>query len=330
MRAITIAEPGGPEQLVWSEVPDPEPGPGEVLIEVAASAVNRADILQRQGFYTPPPGASLYPGLECSGRITAVGAGVTGFVTGDAVCALLAGGGYAEKVVVPAGQVLPLPKNLSLLDAGGLMETASTVWANVFMLAGLKAGDTFLVHGGSSGIGMTAIQLAHQLGARVFATAGSADKLDFCRGLGADVAVNYREEDFVERVSAETDGRGVDVILDNMGAAYLDRNVTALAVNGRLVIIGMQGGIMGEVNLATLMGKRGTIHSTSLRIRPSQEKAAIVEALQAAVWPLIETDRFRVVVDRVLPVAEAAEAHRVVEAGEHKGKVVLDVAAGRM
>jgi putative PIG3 family NAD(P)H quinone oxidoreductase len=330
MRAITIAEPGGPEQLVWSEVPDPEPGPGEVLIEVAASAVNRADILQRQGFYRPPPGASPYPGLECSGRIGAVGAGVTGFVTGDAVCALLAGGGYAEKVAVPAGQVLPLPKNLSLLDAGGLMETACTVWSNVFMLAGLKPGETFLVHGGASGIGMTAIQLAHQLGARVFATAGSADKLEFCRGLGADVVVNYRDEDFVERVREETGGRGVDVILDNMGAVYLDRNVTALAMEGRLAIIGLQGGVKGEVNLGTLLGKRGTIRATSLRARPSQEKAEIVDAMQAVVWPLIETDRFRVVVDRVLPVADAAEAQRVVEAGEHKGKVVLDVAAGRM
>ena len=330
MRVITIAEPGGPEQLVWSEAPDPEPGPGEVLIEVAASAVNRADIMQRQGFYNPPPGASPYPGLECSGRIRAIGPGVTGFVTGDAVCALLAGGGYAEKVVVPAGQVLPLPKHLSLLDAGGLMETVCTVWSNVFMLAGLKAGDAFLVHGGSSGIGTTAIQLAHQLGARVFATAGSAEKLEFCRGLGADVVVNYRDEDFVERVRAETGGRGVDVILDNMGAAYLDRNVSALALNGRLVIIGLQGGVVGEVNLATLLGKRATIHATSLRARPSQEKAQIVAAMQAAVWPLIEAGRFRVVVDRVLPVADAAEAHRVVEASTHKGKVVLDVAAGRM
>src|SRR5689334_13925510 len=271
MRAITIAEPGGPEEVVWSEVPDPVPGPGEGLIDVAASAVNRADVLQRMGFYNPPPGAPPYPGLECSGRIGAVGAGVIGFVRGDAVCALLAGGGYAEKVVVPAGQVLPLPKQLTLLEAGGLMETACTVWANVFMLAGLKPGESLLVHGGSSGIGMTAIQLAHRLGARVLVTAGTADKLDFCRRLGADVAVNYREEDFVERVREETDGRGVDVILDNMGAAYLDRNVAALAVNGRLAVIGLQGGVRGEVNLGTLLGKRGTIHATSLRARPSQE-----------------------------------------------------------
>jgi putative PIG3 family NAD(P)H quinone oxidoreductase len=330
MRAITIAEPGGPERLVWSVVPDPAPGPGEVLIEVAATAVNRADILQRQGFYHPPPGASAYPGLECSGRIGAIGSGVTGFVTGDAVCALLAGGGYAEKVVVPAGQVAPLPSQLGLLAAGGLMETACTVWANVFMLAGLSAGETLLVHGGASGIGTTAIQLAQELGARVFVTAGSPEKMEICRSLGADVAVNYREEDFVERVRDETEGRGVDVILDNMGAAYLDRNVDALAVNGRLVVIGLQGGVKGEVNLATLLGKRGTIHATSLRARPPREKAEIVAATQEAVWPLIETGRFRVIVDRVLPLREAAEAHRAVEAGEHAGKVILDVDAGRL
>ena len=329
MRAITIAGPGGPERLVWSEVPDPVPGPGEVVIEVAASAVNRADILQRQGHYNPPPGASPYPGLECSGRIGAVGSGVTGFVTGDLVCALLAGGGYAEKVAVPAGQVLPMPTELDLAAAGGLMETACTVWANVFMLAGLEAGQTLLVHGGASGIGTTAIQLAHQFGARVVVTAGSAEKLEVCRSLGADVLVNYREEDFVERVSAETGGHGVDVILDNMGAAYLDRNVSALAVNGRLVVIGLQGGVKGEINLGTLLGKRASVHATSLRARPAGEKAEIVAAMQEAVWPLIETGRFRVVVDRVLPVRDAAEAHRVVEAGEHVGKVVLDVEAGR-
>jgi putative PIG3 family NAD(P)H quinone oxidoreductase len=327
MRAITIAEPGGPEQLVWAEVPDPVAGPGEVLIRVAATAVNRADILQRMGFYTPPPGASPYPGLECSGQIVEVGAGVSGFVPGDDVVALLAGGGYAELVAVPAGQVAPLPVGLSALDGGGLMETVCTVWSNVFLIAGLSAGQTLLVHGGSSGIGTTAIQLAHQLGARVIVTAGSAAKLKACLELGADVAVNYREEDFVERVREVTDGRGVDVILDNMGAVYLDRNVQALAVNGRLVIIGLQGGVKGEVNLNTLLTKRASITATTLRARPAEEKAQIVAAARDAVWPLIEQGRFRVVVDRVLPVEEAAEAHRVVEASGHVGKVVLAVPA---
>ena len=329
MRAITIAEPGGPEQLVWAEVPDPVLAAGEVLIEVAATAVNRADILQRMGAYAPPPGVLPYPGLECSGRVVEVGAGVTGFVPGDEVCALLAGGGYAQLAAVPAGQVALLPKGMSLHDAGGLMETVCTVWSNVFMLAGLTAGETLLVHGGSSGIGTTAIQLAHQLGARVIVTAGSAAKLQACRELGADVAVNYRDEDFVERVRAVTDGQGADVILDNMGAAYLDRNVQALAVNGRLVIIGLQGGVKGEVNLNTLLGKRASISATTLRARPPQEKAQIVAAARDGVWPLIEAGRFRVIVDRVLPIEQAAEAHRIVEDSGHIGKVLLDVAAGR-
>ncbi|GAA1952202.1 NAD(P)H-quinone oxidoreductase [Catenulispora subtropica] len=328
MRAITIAEPGGPEQLVWAAVPDPVAGAGEVLIEVAATAVNRADILQRMGFYTPPPGASPYPGLECSGRVVEVGSGVTGFVVGDEVCALLSGGGYAQRVAVPAGQVAPLPEGMSLLHAGGLMETVCTVWSNVFMLAGLSAGETFLVHGGSSGIGTTAIQLAHQLGARVIVTAGTEAKLQACRDLGADLAVNYRDEDFVEQVRKATDGHGADVILDNMGAAYLDRNVQALAVNGRLMIIGLQGGVKGDVNLNTLLTKRASVTATTLRARPAREKAEIVAAARDAVWPLIEAGRFRVVVDRVLPVEQAAQAHRIVEESGHVGKVVLDVATG--
>jgi len=327
MRAITIAEPGGPEQLVWAEVPDPVVAAGEVLIQVAATAVNRADILQRMGFYTPPPGASPYLGLECSGRVVEVGAGVSGFVPGDEVVALLAGGGYAELVAVPAGQVAPLPASLGALDAGGFMETVCTVWSNVFMLAGLTAGQTLLVHGGSSGIGTTAIQLAHQLGARVVVTAGSEAKLKACLDLGADVAVNYREEDFVERVREATGGRGADVILDNMGAVYLDRNVQALAVNGRLMIIGLQGGVKGDVNLNTLLTKRASITATTLRGRPSEEKAQIVAAARDAVWPLVDQGRFRVVVDRVLPIDRAAEAHEVVEASGHVGKVLLDVTA---
>ena len=326
MKAIVIAEPGGPDALVWQDVPDPVPGPGEVLIEVTASAINRADLLQRQGFYHPPAGASPYPGLECSGHIGAIGAGVTGFAAGDPAAALLAGGGYAEKVAVPAGHVLPAPTALDLVTAGGLMETACTVWSNVFMLAGLREGETFLVHGGASGIGTMAIQLAHQLGARVFATAGAQAKLDVCRDLGADVAVNYRDEDFVERVREETGGLGVDVILDNMGASYLQRNVDALAIGGRLAIIGLQGGMKGDLNLSALLMKRATVRATTLRARPPEEKAEIAAAMQDVVWPLVEAGRVHVVVDRALPMAEAAEGHRVIEAGGHVGKVLLAAA----
>ena len=329
MRAITIAEPGGPEQVVWTEVPDPVAAAGEVLIQVTATAVNRADTLQRMGHYQVPPGASPYLGLECSGRIAGVGAGVSGFVPGDEVVALLAGGGYAELVAVPAGQVAPLPKGMSALDAAGLMETLCTVWSNVFMDAGLTAGQTLLVHGGASGIGTTAIQLAHEFGARVVVTAGSEAKLQACRDLGADVAVNYRDEDFVKRVREVTDDRGADVILDNMGAVYLDRNVEALAAHGQLMIIGLQGGVKGEVNLNTLLRKWASITATTLRARPSEEKAQIVAAARDAVWPLIERGRFRVVVDRVIPVEKAAEGHRVLEESGHIGKVLLDVATGR-
>ena len=235
MRAVIASEPGGPEVLTVSDLPDPEPGPGEVVIDVAATAVNRADTLQRQGKYPPPPGASDVLGLECSGTITAVGAEVTGWQVGDEVCALLAGGGYAERVLVPAGQVMPLPKGVDLVTAGALPEVACTVWSNVFMIAGLQPGETLLVHGGAGGIGNMAIQLAKALGATVITTAGSEEKLELCRKLGADVAVSYRDQDFVEEVKAATDGRGADVILDNMGAKYLDRNVSALATEGRLV-----------------------------------------------------------------------------------------------
>ncbi|MFC5219189.1 NAD(P)H-quinone oxidoreductase [Streptomyces coerulescens] len=323
MHAITIPEPGGPEALVWDEVPDPVAGEGEVLVEVVAGAVNRADILQRQGFYNPPPGSSPYPGLECSGRIAEVGPGVSGWAVGDEVCALLAGGGYAEKVAVPAGQLLPLPKGVSLTRAAALPEVVCTVWSNVFMVAHLRPGETLLVHGGSSGIGTMAIQLAKAVGAKVAVTAGSKEKLDRCAELGADILVNYREQDFVEEVGKATDGAGADVILDNMGAKYLDRNVRALAVNGRLAIIGMQGGIKGELNIGTLLGKRGAISATSLRARPLAEKAAIVAAVREHVWPLLDAGHVRPVVDRELPMSEAAEAHRVVEESGHVGKVLL-------
>ncbi|WP_369390653.1 NAD(P)H-quinone oxidoreductase [Streptomyces sp. CG1] len=323
MYAITIPEPGGPEALVWAEVPDPVPGEGEVLVEVVASAVNRADILQRQGFYTPPPGASPYPGLECSGRIAALGPGVSGWAVGDEVCALLAGGGYAEKVVVPAGQLLPVPEGVDLKQASALPEVVCTVWSNVFMIAHLRPGETLLVHGGSSGIGTMAIQLAKAVGAKVAVTAGTKEKLERCAELGAEILINYREQDFVAEIKQATGGAGADVILDNMGAKYLDRNVQALAVSGRLAIIGMQGGVKGELNIGTLLGKRAAISATSLRARPLSEKAAIVAAVREHVWPLLAGGHVRPVVDRELPMAEAAEAHRVVEASGHVGKVLL-------
>jgi len=323
MHAITIPEPGGPEALVWSEVPDPVPGEGEVLVEVVSSAVNRADIMQRQGFYDPPPGASPYPGLECSGRIAALGPGVSGWAVGDEVCALLAGGGYAQKVAVPVGQLLPVPEGIDLKQAAALPEVACTVWSNVFMVAHLRPAETLLVHGGSSGIGTMAIQLAKAIGARVAVTAGTKEKLDFCAELGADILVNYREQDFVAEVRRATEGAGADVILDNMGAKYLDRNVQALAVNGRLAIIGMQGGTKGELNIGTLLTKRAAVTATSLRARPLSEKAAIVAAVREHVWPLLVARHVRPVVDRELPMQQAAEAHRVVEASGHMGKVLL-------
>ncbi|MYX96735.1 zinc-binding dehydrogenase [Streptomyces sp. SID486] len=323
MHAITIPEPGGPEKLVWDEVPDPVPGEGEVLVEVVASAVNRADILQRQGFYDPPPGASAYPGLECSGRIAALGPGVSGWAVGDEVCALLGGGGYAEKVAVPAGQLLPVPEGIDLVRAAALPEVVCTVWSNVFMVAQLRPGERLLVHGGSSGIGTMAIQLAKSVGAEVAVTAGTKEKLDFCAELGADVLINYREQDFVAEIERATGGSGADVILDNMGAKYLDRNVQALAANGRLAIIGMQGGAKGELNIGALLGKRAAISATSLRARPLGEKAAIVAAVREHVWPLLATGQVRPVVDRELPMPEAAEAHRLVEASGHIGKVLL-------
>ncbi|NEB15414.1 NAD(P)H-quinone oxidoreductase [Streptomyces coelicoflavus] len=323
MHAITISEPGGPEALVWSEVPDPQPGEGEVLVEVTASAVNRADIMQRQGFYDPPPGASAFPGLECSGRVAELGPGVSGWAVGDEVCALLAGGGYAEKVVVPAGQLLPLPEGVDLKRAAALPEVVCTVWSNVFMVAHLRPGETLLVHGGSSGIGTMAIQLAKAVGARVAVTAGTKEKLERCAELGADVLINYREQDFVAEVKDATDGVGADVILDNMGAKYLDRNVQALAVNGRLAIIGMQGGRKGELNIGALLAKRAAVSATSLRARPLEEKAAIVAAVREHVWPLFDGGHVRPVVDREMPMSEAAEGHRVVEESGHIGKVLL-------
>jgi putative PIG3 family NAD(P)H quinone oxidoreductase len=323
MRAVVITEPGEPEVLQWLEVPDPDPGPGEVVIDVAASGVNRADLMQRQGFYPPPPGAPPYPGLECSGRVRAVGDQVTAWRAGDAVCALLSGGGYAEQVAVPEGQLLPVPENVHTTTAAAFPETACTVYANVFQLAGLADGETLLVHGGSSGIGTMAIQLAKAFGARVACTAGSAEKLARCRALGADVVVNYRTEDFVDAVRQATDGAGADVILDIMGASYLARNLAALATGGRLVVIGLQGGGRGELDLGVLLRKRASVQAATLRSRPTAEKTAIVAAVREQVWPLISAGRVSAVIDRVLPLADAPEAHRLMEAGAHVGKILL-------
>ena len=323
MRAVVITEPGGPEVLQWEEVPDPEPGPGEVLIDVAAAGVNRADLLQRQGHYPPPPGASHYPGMEVSGRIAATGADVTGWQPGDEVCALMAGGGYAEKVAVPAGQVLPAPAGLSLVDAAALPETTCTVYSNLVLVGELRAGTTMLVHGGASGIGTTAIQLGKAFGARVICTAGSPAKLERCRELGADVAISYRDEDFAEVVKDVTDGHGADVILDIMGASYLARNLAALATEGRLVIIGRQGGNRAELDLGLLQSKRASIHATTLRNQPVAEKSAIVAAVTDQVWPLVSDGTVTPVIEDTVPMAQAADAHRILEAGGHTGKVLL-------
>ena len=327
MRAVVIEEPGGPDVLRVAEVPDPQPAADEVVIDVAACAVNRADLLQRQGFYPPPPGASDVLGMECSGTISAVGDEVAGWAVGDEVCALLAGGGYAEKVAVPVGQLLPVPAGVSLIDAAGLPEVTCTVWSMVFGAeAGrLHPGERLLVHGGASGIGTMAIQLAAARGAQVFTTAGSAAKLEACRRLGADVLIDYKNEVFEQRVLDETGGAGVDVVLDNMGAAYLGRNLTALATGGRLIVLGLQGGSKGELDLGALLTKRATVHAAGLRWRPKAQKAAIVAETQAHVWPLIEDGTVRPVVDRVLTLEQAGDAHRAVEASEHVGKVLMRV-----
>jgi putative PIG3 family NAD(P)H quinone oxidoreductase len=323
MHAVVITKPGDPDVLQWTEVDDPVPGPGEVLIETAASGVNRADLMQRQGFYPPPPGAPPYPGLECSGTVAATGTGVTSWKPGDEVCALLAGGGYAERVAVPEGQVLPAPSSVSLTEAAAFPETACTVYANVFQAARLSPGETLLVHGGSSGIGTMAIQLAKSTGATVAVTAGSAEKLAACRELGADIGINYRDEDFVERIKDATNGKGADVILDIMGASYLARNVDALAVDGRMVSIGMQGGRKGELDMGKLMTKRGTVMATTLRARPPEQKAAIVAAVREHVWPLVNAGKIRPVIYRELPMPDAPEAHRIMAASTHIGKILL-------
>ena len=325
MRAVTVSQPGGPDALAWTEVPDPVAGPGDVLIDVVASAVNRADILQRQGFYPPPPGASDYLGLECSGRVAAVGDDVEGWQVGDEVCALLAGGGYAERVAVPAGQCMPVPSGVDLVTASALPEVACTVWSNVVQLAGLVEGESFLVHGGSSGIGTMALQVADALGAApILCTVGNDDKAERCRELGADVVINYRDQDFVEVTRRET-GRGVDVVLDIIGAAYLARNLEALAPDGRLVVIGLQGGATAEINLGLMMSKRASVQATTLRGRPTEQKSAICAAVVADLWPLVESREVRPVVAATIPMDKAAAAHQLVESSTHIGKVLLTV-----
>ncbi|MBZ4535422.1 MULTISPECIES: NAD(P)H-quinone oxidoreductase [Mycobacterium avium complex (MAC)] len=323
MRAI-VAESA--DQLSWQEVADVSAGPGEVVVKVAAAGVNRADVLQAAGKYPPPPGASETIGMEVSGVIAEVGDGVTEWSVGQEVCALLAGGGYAEYVAVPAGQLLPIPAGVDLVDAAGLPEVACTVWSNLVLIAGLRNGQLLLVHGGASGIGSHAIQVARALGARVAVTAGSAEKLDFCRELGAGITINYRDEDFVARLADET--RGADVILDIMGAAYLDRNINALATDGQLVIIGMQGGVKAELNIGKLLAKRARVIGTTLRGRPvsgPNSKTEIVQAVTASVWPMIADGRVRPIIGARLPIQQAGDAHRRLVASEVTGKIVLTV-----
>ena len=323
MRAVLAEGAGGPEVLVVRDLPDPEPGPGEVVLTVAAAGLNRADLLQRQGFYPPPPGASDVLGMECSGTVAAVGADVEGWAVGDQACALLSAGAYATQVAVPTGQLMPVPEGVDLVAAAALPEVAGTVWSNVFMLAALQPGEVLLVHGGAGGIGSFAIQLATQLGARVLTTAGTAEKRDFCRTLGAEVAIDYHEEDFVEVVKEHTGGAGANVVLDNMGAVYLERNVRALATEGRLVVIGLQGGTKGELDLNALMRKRAAILATTLRARPSEEKAAICASVVEHVWPLVAEGKVREIVDTTIPLDDVRRAHELMESGTHTGKILL-------
>lgn len=323
MQGVSITEPGDADVLQITEVEAPTAGPGQVVVDMVAAGVNRADVMQRLGHYPPPKGASPLPGLELSGRVLEVGPEVEGWSVGDEVCALVDGGGYAERVLVPAAQLLPVPKGVDLTAAAGLPEVACTVWSNVFMTANLQPDETFLVHGGSSGIGTMAIQLAKAAGARVAVTAGSEDKLAFCRELGADIAINYREQDFVEEVRAATDGHGADVVLDLMGAKYLPRNVDVLATAGRLVVIGLMGGRKGELDLGKLLSKRAAVIATSLRARPAGEKAAIVAAVREHVWPLLDDGAVRPIIQGSHPLDRAADAHRELEASGHIGKILL-------
>jgi NADPH2:quinone reductase len=323
MIAIEIRQPGEPEVLVPVERPMPVPAAGEVLIRVAAAGVNRPDVFQRRGRYAPPPGASDIPGLEVSGVIEALGPGQSEWRVGDAVCALVTGGGYAEYCVAPAPQCLPLPRGMAMITAGAIPETFFTVWTNVFQRGRLQQDESLLVHGGSSGIGTTAIQLAKARGARVFATAGSAEKCAACERLGAERAINYRDADFVASIRDLTGGRGVDVVLDMVGGDYFARNIEVLAVEGRLVEIATLQGVKAEVNLQTIMGRRLTITGSTLRPRPVADKAAIAAELRREVWPLLESGAVKPIVHATFPLRDAAEAHRVMESSNHIGKLLL-------
>jgi len=324
MFAITQQAPGGPDTLTWERVPDPTPGPNEVIIEIAASAVNRADVLQREGKYPPPPGGSDIIGLECSGTIQSVGAALTLDRIGERVTALLSGGGYATRVAVPIGQVMSVPEGVDIVTAGALPEVACTVWSNLVHVAKLREGELLLIHGGGSGIGTIGIQIARALGARVAVTAGSQRKLDACADLGAEILINYNEQDFVEAINDQTGGKGADVILDNMGAKYLMRNIDALARNGRQVTIGMQGGVSAELDMSAMMAKNVGLFGTSMRRRPDSEKATICREVEKHVWPWIEDGAVKPVVDRVMPMPEAGAAQALLESGEVIGKIALE------
>lgn len=323
MRAVEITQPGGPEVLSPTTRPIPVPMAGEVLIKVAVAGVNRPDVVQRQGLYPPPPGASDLPGLEVSGTVAALGPDVTGWQVGDKVCALLGGGGYAEYATAPAGQVLPVPDGLDMVQAAALPETVFTVWTNVVERAGLSAGESFLVHGGTSGIGTIAIQLAKALGATVFATAGGADKVAACTALGADHAIDYKSQDFVAVVKEATGKRGVDVVLDMVGGDYLPRNIDCLAVDGRHVTIAFLRGPKVELNLAPVMLKRLTLTGSTLRARSAAQKAALAVAVKDKVWPLVAAGKVRPVIATTFPLERAADAHRLMESSAHIGKIML-------
>ncbi|MFF9585584.1 NAD(P)H-quinone oxidoreductase [Streptomyces achromogenes] len=316
MKAVSIREHGGPDVLEWTEAADPTPAAGEVVVDVVASALNRADVMQRWGLYPLRPDWSPYPGLEVSGRISALGEGVTGWQVGDEVCALLTGGGYAQKVAVPAGQLLTVPKGIGLVEAAALPEATATVWSNVVMTAGLKPGETLLVHGGAGGVGTMAIQIAKALGARVVTTVGGREKAAKARELGADTAIDYRTEDFTEHGP-------YDVILDVVGGDYLERNVRSLAADGRLVVIGLQKGLEGRLNLAEIVFKRASVYGTTLRTRSREDKAEIVAEVRKNVWPMIENGTVKLIVDQTVPMADAAAGHRLMEAGGHFGKILL-------
>lgn len=325
MRAVTISRPGGPEVLVVSELPEPVPGPHEVVVDVAAAGVNRADVSQREGHYPAPAGAPDWPGLEVSGTIVAVGDSVTSWRVGDHVVALLGGGGYADRVAVDAGLVLPLPAGVDLVLAAGLPEAVATVWSNVFLAADLQPGETLLVHGGTSGVGSIAIQLAVARGATVLATAGGAEKVALCEELGATRGIDYRSEDFVAAVHEATDGRGVDVVLDLVGGDYLDRDLAALAVGGRVMLIATQGGRQATIDAGVLMAKRARLWGTTLRARPLEERRAILASVREHVWPHVEAKQVRVILDSVWALDNAAAAHRHMGTGSHAGKILLAV-----